>query len=90
MTEPVRNGIRLDFPESQKNEDPLTLLNSLNKFFTDVKDEARLRAKKDGKTVFLHTRTGTIFGQIWKKLTICFPEACEQRRLARQIGRAHV
>ncbi len=66
-------------------EDALKELDELTEFLGRVKDGARLRAKEEDGVTFLHTRTGTIFGRIIKRLTMSWPEAKAQRNLARQL-----
>lgn len=78
-------GIRYEIPAHNPDEGILTPLGGLIDFLGQVRGTARLRAKEDGHVKFLHTRTGTPFGRLWKWLTIWTPEAVSQRKQAREL-----
>ncbi len=76
---------RHDINAPSDEKDAVEKLEKLNEFLGKVKTSARLRAKDELGTTFLHTRTGTIFGRFLKWLTVGWPEAIRQRQQAKTL-----
>ncbi len=77
--------IRHEIDVATLNEQTIDQLSNLIEFLGRVKPDARLRAKTEGGVSFLHTRTGTFFGQWIKRLTVAWPAAQQQRQLAKNL-----
>lgn len=91
MTEStVRAGIRYEIPAPNPEEGKLAHLDGLIGFLKQVDDTARLRAKQEKNIQFLHARTGTPVGKLWKLLTIWTPEAVSQRVRAKNLIKAAI
>lgn len=87
---PEKPGIRYTIPAPNSDEGTLTPLGGVIDFLAQVRGTARLRAQEDGHVKFLHTRTGTPFGRLWKWLTVWTPQAVSQRKQARDLIEAAI